>query len=269
VKARLIPSLLAAAIFAAAGVGLGDRPVVAGDGGGTQISEEAVKNFVAVRNRATGGDREAMRQLASWYYTGEAGVQNRLEAARWYRKAAARGDAESMHNLAVMYRYGNGLPVNYAEAVRWETASARKGFMVAQRTLGQIDLHGESYLEATRWLRAAAAQDDVESINELVLFYTTGILFESNFGGVNYDEGLRWMIRAGERGNSTAQANLGLIYERGKNDPVSAYMWYAIAAARGNNDARDHLQALTARMSGPQIAQAQAAATRWWDRPVD
>jgi hypothetical protein len=258
--------MLAAAIIAAAGIALGDRPVVAGDG---EPKEGAIKLFQIVKNKATDGDPVAMRTLGSLYYTGEGGVQNRLEAARWYRKASAKGDAESMHNLAVMYRFGNGLPVSYAEAVRWETASARRGFAPAQRTLGEVYLKGENYAEAVRWFRAAAAQNDIESINQLILLYTTGILFESGFGGINYDDGVRWMIHTAEKGNSNAQANLGLIYERGKNDPVQAYMWYSIAAARGNWDARDHLQQIAGKMTGPQIAQAQRLATAWWDRHID
>jgi hypothetical protein len=259
--------LLAAAILAAAGMALSDRPVVAGDGG--TVNEDAVRTFQLVKSKAQGGDRVAMRQLGAMYYTGEAGIQNRLEASRWFRRAAAKGDAEAMHNMALMYRYGNGLPVSYAEAVRWETASARRGYAPAQRTLGSVYLKGENYFEAVRWFRAAADQNDLESINQLILLYTTGILFDSGFGGINYDDGIRWMIRVAEKGNSNAQANLGLIYEKGKNDPVTAYMWYSIAAARGNWDARDHLQQVTTKMTGPQIAQAQRMATQWWDRHID
>lgn len=265
-KARFVPSMLAAAIIAAAGFALGDRPVVAGDG---EARPDIVRIFQVTKQKADEGDVVSMRQLGTLYYTGEAGVQNRLEASRWFRRAASKGDAEAMHNLAVMYRYGNGLPVSYAEAVRWETASARRGYAPAQRTLGQVYLKGENYAEAVRWYRAAADQNDIESINQLILLYTTGILFESGFGGLNYDDGIRWMIRTAEKGNSNAQANLGLIYERGKNDPVSAYMWYSIAAARGNWDARDHLQQLSSKMTGPQIAQAQRLATSWWDRHID
>jgi TPR repeat protein len=77
------------------------------------------------------------------------------------------------------------------------------------------------------------------------------------------------MNRVAEKGNSNAQANLGLIYEKGKNDLVSAYMWYSIAAARGNWEARDRLQQVNARMNGAQIAQAQRLATGWWNRHID
>lgn len=266
-KARFVSSLLAAAILAAAGVSIGDRPVVAGEG--VEVTEEGVAQFQLLKSKASAGDRLAMRRVAALYYTGEGGTQDRLEAARWYKRAAGKGDAESMHQLATMYRYGNGLPVNYAEAARWETASAKRGYGPAQRTLGVIYLKGEDYKQATYWLRAAADQGDQESINQLILIYTTGYLYQSGFGGLNYEDGLRWMNRVAEKGNSNAQANLGLIYEKGKNDLVSAYMWYSIAAARGNEEARNRLQQVNARMNGAQIAQAQRLATGWWNRHID
>jgi TPR repeat protein len=267
VKARFVSSLLAAAIIAAAGLSMGDRPVVAGDK--LEVTEETIAQFQLLKSKADTGDRLAMRRVAALYYTGEGGTQDRLEAARWYKRAAGKGDAESMHQLATMYRYGNGLPVNYAEAARWETAAARRGHGPAQRTLGMIYLKGEDYKQATYWLRAAADQGDQESINQLILIYTTGYLYQSGFGGLNYEDGLRWMIRTAEKGNSNAQANLGLIYDKGKNDPVTAYMWYSIAAARGNWEARDRLQQVNARMTAPQIAQAQRLATSWWDRHIN
>lgn len=266
-KARLVSSLLAAAIFAAAGLGMGDRPVVAGDA--IEVTEASMAEFMLLRSKAAGGDRLAMRQLAALYYTGEGGLQDRLEAARWYKRAAGKGDAVSMHQLAIMYRYGNGLPVNYAEAVKWETASARKGYGPAQRTLGVIYLQGDDYKQATYWLRAAADQGDQESINRLILIYTTGYLYQSGYAGLNYEDGVRWMIRVAEKGNSNAQANLGLIYDKGKNDLVSAYMWYSIAAARGNEEARTRLQYVNARMTGAEVAQAQRLATGWWDRHIN
>lgn len=270
-KARLVPSLLAAAIIAAAGLSmLGDRPVVAGDDGKVQVTEESVRLFEVTRSKARSGDRVAMRLLGTMYFSGEAGgVQDRLEAARWYKRAAAKGDAESMHNLAVMHRYGNGLPVNYAEAVRWETAAARRGYAPAQRTLGMVYLKGENYVEAARWLRAAADQGDLDASNQLILLYTTGAMYESGFGGLNYQDGVAWMTRTAQKGNSNAMANLGLIYERGRNDLVTAYMWYSVASARGNMEARDRLQQITRKMTGPQIAQAQGLATAWWNRHID
>ncbi len=57
-----------------------------------------------------------------------------------------------------------------------------------------------------------------------------------------------------------AQFNLGLIYEQGKGaleDFVSAYAWFNLAVAQGNENAREDRDAIRGLMTRDQIAEAQ------------
>ena len=85
-------------------------------------------------------------------------------------------------------------------------------------------------------------------------------------------ESARWYQLAAEQGHAHAQYNLGLAYQSGsgvaQND-VAAYMWLAVAARGiprgpdGTNAASQRRDALAARMSAADIAEATRQAERW------
>ncbi len=59
---------------------------------------------------------------------------------------------------------------------------------------------------------------------------------------------------------------MGLMYETGQGVPknyVSAYKWFNLAAAGGNEKARHHLEKLGGLMQKEQIAEAQRLAREW------
>jgi TPR repeat protein len=76
-----------------------------------------------------------------------------------------------------------------------------------------------------------------------------------------YQEALPWILKeAGDAGNSDAPMILGHFYMEGKavtGDLVEAYKWYAIAAKRGDHEARKLKEALHARLTPEQLAEAE------------
>ena len=67
-------------------------------------------------------------------------------------------------------------------------------------------------------------------------------------------------------GDAKSQAALGLLYEQGVGVPqnyLQAYVWYALAAARGEAAALAARNALAKQMTPEQIAGAQALAAQW------
>ena len=71
---------------------------------------------------------------------------------------------------------------------------------------------------------------------------------------------------AAEQGNAAAQGNLGAMYSRGEGVPkdfVTAYMWRNLAAAQGNEIAKEARDALETLMTPAQIAQAQKLSREW------
>jgi hypothetical protein len=69
--------------------------------------------------------------------------------------------------------------------------------------------------------------------------------------GVRRDDNvaLGWLRRAAERGNTSAQNNLGILYAQGRGvtaDPAEAEKWFRSAAEKGAEDAQRNLDALLA-----------------------
>jgi TPR repeat protein len=92
-------------------------------------------------------------------------------------------------------------------------------------------------------------------------------MYDAGLSGLAQDhaEAVKWYRRAAEQGNVDAQATLGFRYERGQGvskDYVLADMWLSWAAAKGYQCA-DKCDALAAKMTPAQIAEAQRLAREW------
>ena len=87
----------------------------------------------------------------------------------------------------------------------------------------------------------------------------------------DYATALRLLRPFAEQGNAVAQYNLGLIYLGREGVPrneigdalVLAHMWLNLAAAQGNKDAKESLDAIAADMPADQLAEAQRLARDW------
>jgi TPR repeat protein len=82
----------------------------------------------------------------------------------------------------------------------------------------------------------------------------------------DYAAVLRLWAPLAEQGDARAQANLGLLYSNGRGvsqDYVSAYMWFDLAAAGGNEEAEKRRDTMAKKMTSGQIAQAQKLADEW------
>jgi uncharacterized protein len=132
------------------------------------------------------------------YDVGEGMLQNGVEAARWYRRAAEQGVAQAQYNLGESYASGEGVVQDDKEAARWYRLAADQGVAGAQANLGVMYFFG-----------IGVVQDDAEA---------AGLL-----------------RRAAEQGNPKAQSHLGAMYSEGRGvlqDDLQAYMWLNLAAAQ-------------------------------------
>ena len=111
---------------------------------------------------ASAGDLEAQFELAQHYAVGNGVIQNYVEAAKWYRKAADHDCADAQFELARCYDTGCGVLKNYGEAVKWYRRAAEQGHAEAQCDLGRCYTQGKGvkadYEEAERWFLCAADQ---------------------------------------------------------------------------------------------------------------
>ena len=96
-------------------------------------------------------------------------------------------------------------------------------------------------------------------------------MYENGDGGPENDaEAVRWFRLAVEQGHAAAQGSLGLMYTHGVGVPqdyVAAHMWLNLAGAQSSGNVREAAakgrDAVAARMTSEQIAEAQRLAREW------
>jgi TPR repeat protein len=93
----------------------------------------------------------------------------------------------------------------------------------------------------------------------------------SRSGGVpqNYATAATWFSVATRSGNPDAQRLLGEIYANGQGvtqNVISAHQWPSLAAANGAEGAEQLRDALAAKMTAAQIAEAHKLARDWKPR---
>ena len=86
----------------------------------------------------------------------------------------------------------------------------------------------------------------------------------------DYEEAVRWYLRAAEQGDVEAQVNIGIMYFEGRGvvqDYVQAHKWTNLAASRQTGEERkmsaDARDALAGLMTPAQLAEAQRLARQW------
>jgi TPR repeat protein len=240
---------------------------VPGDGVPKDYSEAAKW----IGRAAEQGNASAQGLLAELYSHGWGAAQDLSQAAAWFRKAAEQGDAMALGNLGRMYATGTGVTQNYAESLKWYRKAAEQGDATGQVGLGQLYYLGygvpQDFTEAAKWYRKAAEAGDTIAQVKLGLLYT-----DPKKGVENYAEGANWLRKAVEQGDEDAKFILGLLYEFGRGVPqdyVLAHVWYKLCAASPGQSrerqaqARERREAVAARMTGEQIAEAQRLAREW------
>lgn len=83
------------------------------------------------------------------------------------------------------------------------------------------------------------------------------------------DATLEQLLKAAEKGNTTAQYELASRYERGEGaakDYVLAYMWYDVANALGNESLSDLGRLERDAMSRDMVGEAQKLCREWLER---
>ena len=65
------------------------------------------------------GDAQAQAGLGFLYHKGLGVIQDDIEAASWFEKAAVEGQAEAQLLLGTLYFFGEGVAQNYVMAFTW------------------------------------------------------------------------------------------------------------------------------------------------------
>ncbi len=231
----LVPSLPSAAYY---GGGLVDKALEKVRGIYFPKTEDAMLNLW---RKAVAGYPEEQTRVGDFLRQGSGVPKDWTRAAYWYRQAADQGDPYGQGSVGLMYEFGDGVPQDDAEAITWYRKAAAQGDSYAQYSLGIRYRNGRG-----------VPQDHAQAVE--------------------------WFRKAADQGQENAQCNLASMYESGQGlsqDYVQAHMWFDVAAARYPDsqteervEALKNRDAVAAKMTPPQITEAQRLAQAWtsnWD----
>jgi len=187
----------------------------------------------ALRRAAAEGDARAQYLIGLRYAEGDAGMRDMEKSLRWLRLAAMSGLAPAEYRLGVLYERGEGVEFDLNQARAWYGRAARQGNLKAMHNLAVIEGGKE--------------------------------------GSGDYSDAAKWYEKAAAHGLSDSQFNLGVLKEHGLGtslDLIEAYKWFSLAAAGGDKEAAKRRDALRDRLTGDQLAKAEAATGGWKAQPV-
>lgn len=177
------------------------------------------------------------------------------------QEIAYAGDLAAQIQLGLIYLTGDGVPRDDVEAVKWLRKAADQDNAQAERYLAEMYFKGRGVPadndEAAKLLQMAAQQGDAESERNLAALYTQGL-------GVarNVKEAAKWMARAAAQNLPSAQQGLGAFYENGDGvpmDPVEAADWYRKAVDQDYVPAMNSLALLMATSDDKHVKNPQQA----------
>ena len=91
--------------------------------------------------------------------------------------------------------------------------------------------------------------------------YNLGLMYDNGEGVLEDDkEAVKWYRKAAEKGHAPAQNNLGFMYDNGEGvleDYATAYAWINIAAANGDEMAKQNKPIFAKKMTPEDISKAQ------------
>ncbi len=204
------------------------------------------------------GNSKAGLLLADYYLSLGNDQQKMQQARDIYNRFAEKGDKEGQLKLAYMYEQGLAGPVDKISAQKWYTISAEQGQPIAQYLLGRLyqlawTAPQPDYAQAKNWYGKAQEQYAPAAV-------ALGFLYDTVED--NYEQAKLGYELGAKANDPVSKYNLGLIYEKGKGEPVNAAKakdLYLQAAEDGHTQAmvqlagfyfngiagpRDHQQAL-------------------------
>ncbi|MCX6907207.1 MAG: SUMF1/EgtB/PvdO family nonheme iron enzyme [Verrucomicrobia bacterium] len=198
-----------------------------------------------LRAKAEKGDAQAQTDLGRSYFNGYGVARDKVEAVKWYRKAAEQNYAEAQCILAHCYISGEGVAMD-GEGVARDRVEERKWRQKASE---------QRKAEAMKWYRKAAEQNYAKGQSRL------GMCYEFGYGvAKDYVEAVKWWRKAAEQNDPAAQMSLANCYANGRGvakDDAEAYKWWAVCEARGMNGAKESVTKLEGKMSPEQIAEGK------------
>ncbi len=195
---------------------------------------------------ASQGDLIGESETAYGYYFGVGTPKpDYKRAVFWLQKAVAKdgtadnpASTKAVMMLGLAYETGNGVPQDAKKAVALYMTDATAGFSLAQFHLGRMYAIGsgvaQDYAKAVHWYGEAATGDAPDRDADRAL----GLLAEDGLGMPQSDAAaIAYFQKAGD---ADSQLQIGLIYEKQKDDKSALAAFQAAQAQGGQAFAADN-----------------------------
>lgn len=240
-----------------------------GENGLQQDSEKAFKYYTLAADQ---GDKIALNNLGSLYYSGIGTQKSVVKAVKLFEEAARLGNNEAAVNLAFVYlTSSNGTNGNLRSTiVRLFNQAAEGGNITAQYMMGMIYYNGYGITKnddrAFQYLKKAASQYD-EAQYQLALRYMNAEGTPRNYGNA-----VNNLNKAAKQGHIPSMLWLGDILAAGTSYPKNeylAYVWYNIASVYDAQSASGKRDMLEKKLKIEEVLQAQSAAESYKAQPTE
>ena len=145
------------------------------------------------------------------------------DAVNWYRKAAEQGDRLAQWNVGRCYYTGTGVATDLDKAELWLKQAAEQGDPFGQYLLGRVKQDRSSYDQAARYFEESAQQGLIQAQIRLARMLKEG----RAPGGVN---------------------------------KYSAYVWFLVAQAAGDNSVNIEISELEGQLGSNLVEKAKSEA---------
>ncbi len=189
---------------------------------GDGVKIDRVEASTMYKKALKSGDRRAYMNLAYRYLYGDMLAKDEHKAAEYFLEAAKDGNVEAYLEIAKLYRAGIGIARNENLSAEYFLKAAQADIAEAQYYYALYLQKHKNYVEAFRWLQAAARErkDGKEASAETL--YAIAQCYEKG-RGVEQDRKTAFLYyyAAAEKGSERARSAVSECYRKGIGVPVN------------------------------------------------
>lgn len=202
---------------------------------GIGVDKDEARAVPWFRRGAAQGNLSALLGLAGAYEWGQGIEKDEESAVALYQFGASRNGNKAMLSLALMVMDGRGTEKDVDRGRKILVLAAESGNSDAMWRLGDAARDG-SFLDtdsevAEQWFRRSALDGNIIGMQRL------GNLLMISSSIQDQVEGISWLRKAAEQGDSDAYSDLGFAYQNGRGvevDLAQAKAWFRKGEAAGN-----------------------------------
>lgn len=179
-------------------------------------------NISDLYEKARSGESQAQYELARSFILGENTKKDLAEGVKWLTASAEQDNADALLMLADQTAKGEGITKDIKAAFNYYLKATKLSHPDAEYKLGLFLIyHGQKINEGEALIRKAANANNPphpDAQYELALLYLTGFKNNENEIRTDYEEAIRWLKRAAEKGHLRSLNELGYLFAQGSSD---------------------------------------------------